>query len=76
MWSKIFLFVRWNLQLGNIVIPKSVTKSRIAENFNIFDFELSEDDMECFSKLDENYRTVPMTGYVIYICTYKYLPIV
>ncbi|XP_026470147.1 aldose reductase-like [Ctenocephalides felis] len=56
------LTLRWNLQLGNIVIPKSVTKSRIAENFNIFDFELSEDDMECFSKLDENYRTVPMTG--------------
>ena len=37
--------LRWHLQLGNVVIPKSVTPERIRENIDVFDFELSEDEM-------------------------------
>jgi 2,5-diketo-D-gluconate reductase A len=46
--------LRWNFQRGIVVIPKSVRKERIIENINIFDFELSEEDMEKIKTLDEN----------------------
>lgn len=45
--------LRWNFQKGVVVIPKSVRKERIIENFNIFDFELSDADMEKIKTLDE-----------------------
>jgi diketogulonate reductase-like aldo/keto reductase len=51
--------LRWHIQLGNVVIPKSVTPSRIEENFRIFDFELSEDDMHALFELDREERTGP-----------------
>jgi 2,5-diketo-D-gluconate reductase A len=51
--------LRWHLQLGNVVIPKSVTPERIGENFQIFDFELSEDDMAAIARLDRGERTGP-----------------
>jgi len=51
--------LRWHIQLGNIVIPKSVTPSRIEENFNVFDFELSDDDMRAIFELDREERTGP-----------------
>lgn len=38
--------LRWHLQLGNVVIPKSVTASRMKENFEVFDFELTRDEMD------------------------------
>lgn len=44
--------LRWNVQRGVVVIPKSVHKERIQENFNIWDFELSETDMETISGMD------------------------
>jgi 2,5-diketo-D-gluconate reductase A len=44
--------LRWHLQRGDIVFPKSVTPSRMKENFEIFDFELESDDMEAISALD------------------------
>ncbi|MGP4039563.1 aldo/keto reductase [Gracilibacillus sp. D59] len=44
--------LRWLVQRGVVVIPKSVRKERIVENFNIFDFELSEGDIEQISTLD------------------------
>jgi|SRR5689334_22848992 len=51
--------LRWHLQIGNVVIPKSVTPSRIAENFDVFGFELDDDDLAAFTPLDRSERTGP-----------------
>ncbi|WP_327267682.1 aldo/keto reductase [Streptomyces sp. NBC_01218] len=51
--------LRWHLQLGNVVIPKSVTPSRIAENIDVFDFDLDADDLAAFAALDEGKRLGP-----------------
>lgn len=45
--------LRWLIQRGIVVIPKSVRKERMEENFNVFDFELSENDLAEIAKLDE-----------------------
>lgn len=49
--------LRWQLQLGNIVIPKSVTPERIRENLDVFDFTLAESDIAEISALDAGERT-------------------
>ncbi|MCX4514476.1 aldo/keto reductase [Streptomyces sp. NBC_01619] len=51
--------LRWHLQLGNVVIPKSVTPSRIQENIDVFDFELDADDLAAFGALEEGRRLGP-----------------
>ena len=51
--------LRWHIQLGNIVFPKSTTPSRVKENFEIFDFELSDGDMSLISALNKDERTGP-----------------
>jgi len=54
--------LRWHLQLGNVVIPKSATPERIRENFEVFDFALSEDDMAALARLDAGERIGPDPG--------------
>lgn len=51
--------LRWHLQLSNVVIPKSVTPSRIAENFAALDFELDPDDINAITELNRDERTGP-----------------
>lgn len=48
------VIIRWLTQRGVIAIPKSVRKQRMAENFNIFDFKLTDDDMNAIKELDTN----------------------
>jgi len=50
------VLLRFSIQRGLVVIPKSVTNSRIEENFNVFDFELSPDEMDSITALERNYR--------------------
>jgi diketogulonate reductase-like aldo/keto reductase len=51
--------LRWHLQLGNVVIPKSVTPSRIRENIDVFDFALTGEDLAELAALDEGVRLGP-----------------
>ena len=51
--------LRWHVQRGDVVFPKSVTRSRVEENFDIFDFELDESAMAAISALNRDERTGP-----------------
>ncbi|CAM5244261.1 Aldo/keto reductase OS=Streptomyces alboniger OX=132473 GN=CP975_30515 PE=4 SV=1 [Streptomyces alboniger] len=51
--------LRWHIQLGNVVIPKSATPSRIKENIDVFGFELDPEDMAAISALNEDRRLGP-----------------
>jgi 2,5-diketo-D-gluconate reductase A len=53
------IVIRWHLQLGNVVIPKSVTPTRIAENIDVFDVELAPDDVASITALNRDERTGP-----------------
>jgi 2,5-diketo-D-gluconate reductase A len=53
------VILRWHLQLGNVVFPKSATPGRIRENFELFDFELSEEEMAAIGRLDAGERIGP-----------------
>lgn len=50
------VIIRWHLQLGNLVIPKSSNPDRLAENFEVFDFELSEHNMGVIATLNTETR--------------------
>jgi 2,5-diketo-D-gluconate reductase A len=54
--------LRWHLQLGNVVFPKSVTPERIRENIELFDFELGDAEMAEFERLDRGERIGPDPG--------------
>jgi len=51
--------LRWHVQRGDVVFPKSVTRTRVEENFDIFDFELDEEAMSAISALNRDERTGP-----------------
>jgi diketogulonate reductase-like aldo/keto reductase len=51
--------LRWHIQLGNVVFPKSLTPERIEQNIDVFDFELSEEEMARIEPLDRGQRTGP-----------------
>jgi 2,5-diketo-D-gluconate reductase A len=53
------IVLRWHVELGNVVFPKSMTPSRIEENIDIFDFELSAEEVERIEALDRGHRTGP-----------------
>jgi 2,5-diketo-D-gluconate reductase A len=53
------VILRWHVQLGCIVIPKSVTPARISQNIDIFDFELTPEEMTAIEALDRGHRTGP-----------------
>ena len=61
--------LRWHIQRGDIIFPKSVTPSRMRENFELFDFEFGTDDMEAITALDrgEDGRTGPHPDTFAYI---------
>ena len=50
------ILIRWAIQRGTICIPKSVHRERILENFNVFDFSLTEENMKDIRQLDKGYR--------------------
>jgi 2,5-diketo-D-gluconate reductase A len=60
--------LRWHIQRGDIVFPKSVTRSRVEENFGIFDFALTEDDLREITALNRDERTGPDPD------TFNYIP--
>jgi 2,5-diketo-D-gluconate reductase A len=51
------IVLRWQLDLGNVVIPKSITPERIRQNIDVFDFALDDDDRARIAALDSGYRT-------------------
>ncbi|QHC65917.1 aldo/keto reductase [Rathayibacter sp. VKM Ac-2759] len=60
--------LRWHLQRGDIVFPKSVTRARVEENFALFDFELDAESMTAITALDRGHRTGPDPD------TFNYIP--
>lgn len=56
------VILRWHLQLGNVVLPRSVTPARIRENLALFDFALDADDLAAFEALDTGHRIGPDPG--------------
>lgn len=53
------IIIRWNIEHGVVTIPKSVTPTRIEENLDVFNFELSEEQMTALDKLNQDKRIGP-----------------
>ena len=59
--SNVQIILRWHIQEGNVVFPKTTNPAHMKENFDIFDFELTADEMERIRGLDKNVRFFTMT---------------
>jgi len=51
------IVLRWGIQRNTVVIPKTSKPERLEENFQVFDFQLSKEDMEVIKSMERNYRT-------------------
>lgn len=51
------IVLRWGIQRNTAVIPKTAKLERLEENFKVFDFELSKEDMDVIKSIDRKYRT-------------------
>jgi 2,5-diketo-D-gluconate reductase A len=58
------ILIRWNLQLGTVPLPKANQKNHLKEDINVFDFEISDDDMRLLSDLNEEYSSLGSLPYV------------
>ena len=58
------ILIRWNLQLGTLPIPKANQQSHLEENINVFNFEISEEDMRRLSNLNQHYSSLGELPYV------------
>ncbi|MCG3773572.1 MAG: putative oxidoreductase [Nitrospira sp.] len=57
------VIIRWHLQSGSIVLPKTVTPARISENIDVFSFELDDEDLAAIATLESGHRTGPDPDY-------------
>jgi diketogulonate reductase-like aldo/keto reductase len=51
------IVLRWNIERNTVVIPKTSKLERLKENFQVFDFKLTKDDMNLIKTMDRKYRT-------------------
>lgn len=58
------VLIRWNLQLGTVPLPKANQRAHLEENIDVFDFEISEDDMAALGSLNEHYSALGSLAYV------------
>ncbi|MFW6135017.1 MAG: aldo/keto reductase, partial [Elusimicrobiota bacterium] len=57
------IFIRWNLQLGTVPIPKANQKIHLKENIDVFDFEIKDEDMDLLNNLNERYSSLGRLPY-------------
>jgi len=68
------ILIKYQIQRGVMVIPKSVTENHIQSNFDVWDFEIEQEDMDQIDSLNCNGRFVHMKGYnMVYLLKYKNL---
>lgn len=58
------ILIRWNLQLGTVPLPKANKRKHLEENINVFDFEISNDDMKILNNLNEEYSSLGSLPYI------------
>src|SRR4051812_29643212 len=58
------MVIRWNIQLGTNPIPKASFREHLQENVNVFDFELSDEEMERLGSLNERYSALAGLAYI------------